>query len=67
MRENSETTFFSLNVVNIEMPALRDRTEDIPLLVSYFTNKLNQDKGYNIKCITGEAMGYFAITAGRAM
>jgi DNA-binding NtrC family response regulator len=48
--------YYRLNVVNIEMPALRDRSEDIPLLVSYFINKLNIEKGYQIKGISKEAM-----------
>ncbi len=48
--------YYRLNVVNIEMPALRDRSEDIPLLVSYFINKLNTEKGYQIKGISKEAM-----------
>lgn len=51
-----EDLFYRLNVVNIEMPALKDRLEDIPLLVSYFINKMNEEKNYNIKGITNEAM-----------
>ena len=31
--------YYRLNVVNLEMPSLRDRQEDIPLLASYFTAK----------------------------
>jgi transcriptional regulator with PAS, ATPase and Fis domain len=38
------------------MPALRERSEDIPLLVSYFINKLNTEKGYEIEGISKEAM-----------
>jgi DNA-binding NtrC family response regulator len=48
--------FYRLNVVNIEMPTLKHRSEDIPLLVSYFINKLNEEKSYKIKGITNEAM-----------
>jgi len=48
--------YYRLNVVNIEMPALRDRSEDIPLLVSYFISKLNTDKGYQMKGIGKDAM-----------
>jgi Nif-specific regulatory protein len=36
--------FYRLNVVSFEMPALRDRRDDIPLLASYFADK------YSVKC-----------------
>jgi DNA-binding NtrC family response regulator len=48
--------YYRLNVVNIDMPSLRDRSEDIPLLVSYFINKLNNEKGYQIRGIGKDAM-----------
>ncbi len=51
-----EDLFYRLNVVNIEMPSLKDRREDIPLLVSHFIHKLNAEKDYQIKGITNEAM-----------
>lgn len=34
-----EDLYFRLNVISIHMPALRDRTGDIPLLVEYFIDK----------------------------
>ena len=34
-----EDLFYRLNVVNIQVPPLRERTEDIPLLVDYFIKK----------------------------
>lgn len=34
-----EDLFYRLNVVNIQLPPLRDRKEDIPLLVDYFIKK----------------------------
>lgn len=34
-----EDLFYRLNVVNINIPPLRDRTDDIPLLVDYFIKK----------------------------
>lgn len=37
--------FYRLNVVPIQLPALRERREDIPTLVDYFINKFNQIHG----------------------
>jgi DNA-binding NtrC family response regulator len=38
-----EDLFFRLNVLQINIPPLRDRIEDIPLLVKEFTRKLSQE------------------------
>jgi DNA-binding NtrC family response regulator len=51
-----EDLYYRLNVVHIELPPLRERKDDIPLLVSHFINKLNEEKGYDIRGITREAM-----------
>ncbi len=51
-----EDLYYRLNVVRIELPPLRERKEDVPLLVSYFISKLGTGKGYGIKGITKEAM-----------
>jgi DNA-binding NtrC family response regulator len=34
--------FYRLNIVNLRLPALRDRKEDIPLLVAHFLNKVHK-------------------------
>jgi DNA-binding NtrC family response regulator len=34
-----EDLYYRLNVLSIELPALRDRTSDIPVLIEYFLNK----------------------------
>ncbi len=39
-----EDLFYRLNVVKISVPPLRDRLEDLPLLVEYFISKYSPDK-----------------------
>src|ERR1043165_6651982 len=40
-----EDLFYRLNVVNIEMPPLAKRREDIPLLVSHFLDRISKESG----------------------
>jgi two-component system response regulator HydG len=42
-----EDLYYRLNVVNIKLPTLRDRREDVPFLVNFFIEKYNQK--YNMK------------------
>jgi two-component system response regulator HydG len=37
--------FYRLNVVNLKLPALRDRREDIPLLAAHFLDRISRDRG----------------------
>lgn len=48
--------YYRLNVVHIELPPLRERKEDIPHLVNFFIEKLNEEKEYNISGIEREAV-----------
>jgi PAS domain S-box-containing protein len=41
--------YYRLNVVNIKLPPLKDRREDIPLLVKHFISKFNKLKGKDIE------------------
>jgi two-component system, NtrC family, response regulator PilR len=51
-----EDLYYRLNVVPIEMPPLRDRREDIPLLVAHFLLKYNTETGKQVSEIHPEAM-----------
>jgi two-component system response regulator HydG len=37
--------FYRLNVVNLRLPGLRDRREDIPLLAAHFLDRMSREKG----------------------
>ena len=49
--------FYRLNVVQLEMPALRDRPEDIPLLANYFAAKHSEKCNRRVLGISPEAQG----------
>jgi len=44
-----EDLFYRLNVVTVQLPALRDRKDAIPLLVDHFLNMYNRQYGKNVK------------------
>jgi DNA-binding NtrC family response regulator len=45
-----------LNVIPIELPPLRDRREDIPLLTKHFVEKYCRNSNLEIKTVSQEAM-----------
>ena len=51
-----EDLYYRLNVVNIKLPALRDRREDIPFLANFFIEKFNQKYHMKVKGISQRAM-----------
>jgi formate hydrogenlyase transcriptional activator len=55
-RQFRSDLFYRLNVFPIQLPALRERGKDIPLLVRYFAQKHAESKGKRIERISGDAM-----------
>lgn len=51
-----EDLFFRLNVIAIHVPSLRERKEDIPILVQYFIDKYNNSIGKNVTGIEEKAL-----------
>jgi len=51
-----EDLFYRLNVVKIELPPLKERREDIPLLIDAFIQKFNAKMGRQIAGLTEEAL-----------
>jgi DNA-binding NtrC family response regulator len=49
--------YYRLNVFPLELPTLRERSEDIPHLVHHFLRKLNQKYGKGLKGVLPEVMG----------
>jgi transcriptional regulator with PAS, ATPase and Fis domain len=50
-----EDLFYRINVVHIHLPPLRERTEDIPLLIDHFVRRFNEKLGKKIEGMTPEA------------
>lgn len=51
-----EDLYYRLNVINIHVPSLRDRKEDIPLLIDYFLDRSTKASGKPKKIITKQAL-----------
>jgi two-component system NtrC family response regulator len=51
-----EDLYYRLNVIEIHIPPLRDRTGDIPLLAHHFLRKYSQENGKSIHAISDEAL-----------
>jgi two-component system response regulator PilR (NtrC family) len=51
-----EDLFYRLNVIPIQLPPLRERREDIPLLVAHFLQKFGKQLGKEVRGITPEGL-----------
>lgn len=54
--EFREDLYYRLNVIEIPVPPLRERLEDVPLLCEHFLRKLSAEKGYTVTNIDSSAM-----------
>jgi len=48
--------FYRINVINIELPPLRERISDIPLLARHFLKQVCEETGRNVRDFTDEAL-----------
>jgi PAS domain S-box-containing protein len=48
--------YYRLNIIKIELPPLRERREDVPLLVEHFLSRLRSVKGKNVSGVSAEVM-----------
>jgi DNA-binding NtrC family response regulator len=51
-----EDLFFRLNVFNLHLPPLRERREDVPLLVQHFLEKFSGETGKHVQGVSPQAM-----------
>jgi len=51
-----EDLFYRLNVISVDLPPLRQRREDIPLLVDFFLTRYSEENERNPRRITPEAL-----------
>ena len=51
--------YYRLNTVELQLPSLKERSEDIPDLVRHFVRSSNQEFGRNVTDVSPEAMSQF--------
>src|SRR5205085_6744188 len=52
-----EDLYYRLSVIPVQVPPLRERREDIPLLANYFLKKYASAAGRNVACVSKNSLG----------
>jgi len=51
-----EDLFYRLSVINLDLPPLRQRREDIPLLATHFLKRYSEENGFELRSLSPEAL-----------
>ncbi len=62
-RKFREDLYYRLNVVRVKLPPLRERTEDVPLIVDFFVQNLGKAKKVKARKVAPEAMALLSAYA----
>jgi DNA-binding NtrC family response regulator len=54
-----EDLFFRLNIIPIELPPLRDRKQDVPILIRHFLKKYTAEIGKEIRGVAPDVLSFF--------
>jgi len=54
-----EDLYYRLNVISVVLPPLRERMEDVPVLVEHFLQRFNAENGKDVKRVTPEVLERF--------
>lgn len=58
-RQIRRDLYYRLNVISFEIPPLRERKDDIPLLAKYFIDKFNKKFNKDVKGVSNEVLSIF--------
>ena len=53
-----EDLFYRLNVVRLEVPPLRERRQDVPLLVDHFLSRFRDNLGKNVRSVSDDVLEF---------